>query len=409
MRFWIAAALVVVSAPALALPLHPTGRAVVAQSIEEVIRPGFEAYAVQTRALVASVGADCGVSAERLEALRTQFKAVVTAWSQVELYRVGPLLEEDRSDRTLFWPDRKGIALKQVQQILASEDATALDPLTLRGKSVAVQGLGALEFVLFGTGSDEMSTGAAAFRCHYGEAIARLLDQTAWQLVDAWEDQGGISTRLTFPSDMDPEFRDDDEVRRALVGLLAHGVEAIRDQRILPFLGREGEPSKPKSAPFWRSGMTMGSVVANFEGLKRLFEASELGAYLPSENAEIGVKILAGFDAILSDAALVTGRPSTARWMMRRSVRRLSGLLPPASRLARCWGRICQRRLGCRSGSRRWTVTDDVAAPGVSQGGGGRVCGVADAQGGRGAGTGRSDLCLVSADAGWRVCSSAGR
>lgn len=51
----------------------------------------------------------------------------------------------------------------------------------------------------------------------------------------------------------------------------------------------------------------MGAVVANFEGLKRLFEASELGAYLPTEHAEIGVKILAGFDAILSDATLVTG------------------------------------------------------------------------------------------------------
>ncbi len=307
MRFWLAAALVMVSGPALALPLHPTGRAVVAQSIEDVIRPGFDAYQTQTQALVVSAGSDCGVSAERLEALRTQFKSAVVAWSQVELYRVGPLLEEDRSDRTLFWPDRKGIALKQVQQMLASEDATALDPLTLRQKSVAVQGLAALEFVLFGTGSEEMATGAAAFRCHYAQAIARLLNQTASELVDAWEEQGGISTRLTFPSDMDPEFRDDDEVRRALVGLLAHGVEATRDQRILPFLGRDGGLSKPKSAPFWRSGMTMGSIAGDFEGLKRLFEASELGAYLPTEDAEIGVKILDGFDLILSDAALVTG------------------------------------------------------------------------------------------------------
>lgn len=223
MRIWWLAVLLVMSGQALALPLHPTGRAVVAQSIEDVILPGFDAYAAQTTALMARVGLDCGVSAERLEALRTQFKAVVTAWSQVELYRIGPLLKEDRSDRTLFWPDRKGIALKQVQQILASEDASALDPLTLRQKSVAVQGFGALEFVLFGTGSDDMATGSATFRCHYAEAIATLLDQTAWELVDAWEDQGGISSRLISPSDIDPEFRNADEVRRALVGLLAHG------------------------------------------------------------------------------------------------------------------------------------------------------------------------------------------
>jgi predicted lipoprotein len=68
--------------------------------------------------------------------------------------RFGPVTEENRLERILFWPDRKGIGLKQVQAAIAGEDATAADPQTLPGKSVAMQGLGALEFVLFGTGSD---------------------------------------------------------------------------------------------------------------------------------------------------------------------------------------------------------------------------------------------------------------
>lgn len=313
MRGWVvAAALVVMSAPALALPLHPTGRAVVVQAIDEAILPGLEAYAGSTAALARRAEADCGGSLEQLEELRAAFKGAVAAWSRIELYRLGPLLENDRSDRTLFWPDRRGIALKQVQQILAGADGAALDPSALREKSVAVQGLGALEFVLFGTGSETLASPQAEFRCGYAKAITALLDQTADELVEGWQDQGGIASRLILPTDMDPEFRNEDEVRQALVSLLAHGVEAIRDQRILPFLGREGEPSKPKSAPFWRSGMTMASILGNFEGLRRLFEASELGAYVPEENAGIGPEVLADFDALAKDGALVSGTTDVA-------------------------------------------------------------------------------------------------
>src|SRR5690606_22737995 len=100
--------------------------------------------------------------------VRAQFPAVVTAWSRIELYRFGPLMAQNRSDRILFWPDRKGIALRQVQAILADKDEAALAPETLARKSVAVQGLGALEFVLHGTGSEDLATPDGAFRCDYG-------------------------------------------------------------------------------------------------------------------------------------------------------------------------------------------------------------------------------------------------
>ncbi len=71
----------------------------------------------------------------------------------------------------LFWPDRKGTGLKQVQAALASKDPTAADAAQLAGKSVAMQGLGALEFVLYGTGSEELATAGESYRCAYGAAI----------------------------------------------------------------------------------------------------------------------------------------------------------------------------------------------------------------------------------------------
>ena len=79
----------------------------------------------------------------------------------------------------LFWPDRKGIALRQVQAILAKQDATATDPATLKTKSVAVQGLGALEYVLFGTGAEALALPEGDFRCDYGNAITSAVSDVA--------------------------------------------------------------------------------------------------------------------------------------------------------------------------------------------------------------------------------------
>ena len=65
---------------------------------------------------------------------------------------------------------------------------------------------------------------------------------------------------------------------------MSHGIEAIRDTRLLPFLGREGENPKPRAAPYWRSGLTIASIRAGFEGIATLFEQSRIGEAAPDEH-----------------------------------------------------------------------------------------------------------------------------
>ncbi len=307
MRLLFALLIGLSATPAMA-QLHPTGRAVITQAIEQAIRPGFADFAAETAALKSDLGWLCkSPSGTTYSAARAQFGKVVLAWSRIELYRFGPLLADNRSDRILFWPDRKGIALKQVQAILATEDKTAIAPDTLKQKSVAVQGLGALEFALFGTGSEELKSANGAFRCNYAGAIAVNMAATAADMNAEWSDPDGISARMIRPSDTDPQYRSNDEVLEELVGVMAHGVEAIRDQRILPFLGRDGEAPKPKSALFWRSNYTVPSILANFEGLRTLLVGSDIWEYAPTEQFFIGEQAMAEFDSIAIDGSGVTG------------------------------------------------------------------------------------------------------
>ncbi|CAN7640439.1 peptidase M75, Imelysin [Devosia sp. LjRoot16] len=285
MRLLLAVVLALSLTPALAQEQKLTAEQVVSLAITEAIRPGFAQYAETAATLERDVAGLCGGPSEAsLDVARTQFKAAVIAWSRVELYRLGPLMVENRYDKILFWPDRKGIALRQVQGVLADADPDAADPAKLGSKSVAMQGLGALEFLLFGTGAEQLSSAEGDFRCRYAHAIAMLQAETAAALSAEWNDPAGISKRLLEPSEADPDYRSFREVAEALTGLLAHGTEAIRDQRLLPFLGRDGAAPKPKSALFWRSGMTVPSINANFEGLRALLEKSRIAEATTAEN-----------------------------------------------------------------------------------------------------------------------------
>ncbi len=307
MRMLIALLFGLLASPALA-QLHPTARAVITDAIDKAIRPGFADLAAQAGEMRARLEALCGTpSGNALSAAREQFGQVVRAWSRIELYRFGPLMTDNRSERMLFWPDRKGIALRQVQAILTTGDETALASGTLAQKSVAVQGLGALEFVLFGTGSDDLAAAGGAFRCRYSSAIAGLMAATASQMAAEWQAPDGIAARMIRPSDTDPDYRSNDEVLEELIGVMAHGTEAIRDQRILPFLGRVGEGSKPKSALFWRSNMTVPSILANFEGLRTLLVNSDIWRYAPTEQFWIGEQAMAEFDNVAIHGSGVTG------------------------------------------------------------------------------------------------------
>ena len=220
--------------------------------------------------------------------------------------RFGPVTQENRLERILFWPDRKGTGLKQVQAALAGKDATVTDPATLKDKSVAVQGLGALEFILFGTGSDALSEPGDGYRCAFGRAVAVSIDDMAAEVLAAWQDPAGIARLWSNPGPDNPLYRNDQEAMVELMGIVVHGLEMTRDVRIDGFLGKEPADDKPRQAIFWRSGGTLVSIRGNLLGLHKLLDASGLATLLSQEDAWIVQSIdfeLTSWEQILDVAA----------------------------------------------------------------------------------------------------------
>ncbi|MFI0847486.1 imelysin family protein [Mesorhizobium sp. IMUNJ 23232] len=283
--------------------------ATVQKAIDGFVRPAYAAFHTAAAKETGDVQALCAEpSQERLAAAQKNFVALVSTWSQVEIVRFGPVTEENRLDRILFWPDRKSIGLKQVQAALAGKDATASDPALLSGKSVAMQGLGALEFVLFGTGYEMLAEEGDPYRCAYGLAIARNLDGMAKAIADGWQASDGIAKIWANPGPDNPLYRSDDEALTELFDVFVHGLEMLRDVRLNGFLGNTPDDDKPKQAIFWRSGATVISLGGNLDGMKKLFDASELASLLPSESAWVADSI--NFEFNTSDRMI--GHATTA-------------------------------------------------------------------------------------------------
>jgi predicted lipoprotein len=275
MRLVLAAVLMGLAAPAVAQSAI-LNQQIIEGAITNYIQPEFQAFAEEAGSLKLNVAALCATpSAETLETARNQFKSTVVAFSRVEFVRIGPLGLFDRLERLLFWPDRKGIALRQVQGALAEEDPTAAKADTLKDKSVAMQGLGALEFLLFGTGSDDLAT-TSAYRCSYAEAIVTLVDGLATTINTEWHDAGpdGPVQHMLSPQPTFDDYRTEREVLERLAATMIHGTEAIRDTRITPILSVTTGSPKPRSALFWRSNMTAASLAANFDGIHDFFIAA---------------------------------------------------------------------------------------------------------------------------------------
>lgn len=240
------------------------------------IRPGYSALDDAASDLKSSMDALCDAPSENgLQTARTAFRTSVLSWARMEWLRLGPVMSENRLERILFFPDRKGTGRKQVQAAIASSSEKVTEVDVLAGQSVAMQGLGALEYLLFGRGSEALAGSTATHRCTFAQSAAANMVNLSEEIIAGWQDGTELVAMFTKPAPDNPLYRTDQEALNVLLGQMIHGLEAIRDTRLAAFLNKENPArDRPKSALFWRAGMTLPSIQANIEGLEMLFNES---------------------------------------------------------------------------------------------------------------------------------------
>ena len=274
--------------------------AIAKASLTQVIRPGYAALADAAGALQGKVESLCQQpSTATLKEARAAFAGTVAAWSMVEIIRFGPVTQEHRFERLFFWPDPKGLGLKQIQDALAKQGMMVTEPDELAGKSVALQGLPAIEYLLYGNGADALAAESnvedgkeplpdldsqAAFRCAFASSIATNIDRMAKAVVEGWREGSAYEKAFLGPTPEDPYYHSPKEVTLDLFKTFSTGIELVRDQKLGKPLGANPAEAKPKLAAFWRSGLTFDNAAGNLEGAKAIFAQGGFAQVVASDS-----------------------------------------------------------------------------------------------------------------------------
>lgn len=298
--------------PALADPIPDDLGARVADSFA---RPAAQAFHAAARDMARRTEELCAApGGEALATTQAAFGRLVAAWGGLSVLRFGPLQAENRYERLFFWPDPRGVILRQVEALLADKDEAALEPGALAGKSVAVQGLPALEFSLHGTGAGELETGAS-YRCRYALAVAQNVAGIAAAVEAGWADGAPFHDDFAAPAAGNALYRSQREVAGEVVKAIGTALQFTRNAELLPALGESADKARGKRAPLWRSDLTFALVRARIDGLAALADAAgfaaDAAAYRPAETLRLDLvnasaalgKITAPAETAFSDPA----------------------------------------------------------------------------------------------------------
>lgn len=203
------------------------------------------------------------------EDVRGIFATVVKFWAGVDYLRFGPAREGNRQQRIAFWPDPRGVVRKQVSRALAAKDANILSAEAIAAQSAALQGLPALELLLFAEHKGEQDD-ARAYRCRFAEAIAGNVYALAGQMVDDWTKPNGWRDLIVNPGPDNAAYHSEVESVSELIRSFLSGQQILRDQIMVPWLkAAEGEKHWG-GLPFETAKLTPLYVAATAASLEEL-------------------------------------------------------------------------------------------------------------------------------------------
>jgi hypothetical protein len=246
------------------------------------------------------------------------FAETVAAHGRLFVLRFGALAEDTRLERLAFVPDRRGVVRRQVMRLLADPDPAATDAASLRDKSVALQGLSALEWIAYDADGAVVlgdNDAGRTFRCAYAGAIAARMVGLADAVAEAYRAPSGQTAMLLTPGHDNVLAQDPHAAAGFVFQQIATSISLLSDQVLAPVL-EEGPPAaRAARAPFSRSHHALVHLRAALGGIETALRVAGF-AKMDADAAWIGDTLtfetnnaVAALDALPSGLAAALADP----------------------------------------------------------------------------------------------------
>lgn len=206
-----------------------------------------------------------------LATARAAFQHTVDAWMAIQHIRLGPVGLSFRRERIAHWPEHRNAIGKALRQRLAERDSAALEAQAFATSSVAIQGLPALERLLFEADSLTQYTaaGGARYRCELTLAISRNLATIAAELISEWRDE---MLPALASGEAHPIYFDSPKgATRLLLTDLQTLLQTVIELKLEKVIGKSPDKARPKLAENYRSGRSLRNIVLNLETASEMY------------------------------------------------------------------------------------------------------------------------------------------
>lgn len=251
------------------------------QSVYEVEFAAVEAFFRATIELNHEFGRYCAQGGE-LWNIKQQWHQATLAWMALQGQERGPTKALERSWNVQFWPDKKNTTGRKMQNLIASQKRYTAEDIA--EQSVTVQGLGAIEWLLY----EEVSNlPTDTMVCETGVAISENLVNHADGIRKAWSTNPWKSL-------------DNQAWLAEYLALLSNQLDYSIKKLSRP-MAKVGKP-RPYFAESWRSQTSMSNLKANIEALEALYIAGGNGLdRLLREDGHVALadRIMNQFDTML--------------------------------------------------------------------------------------------------------------
>jgi len=262
---------------------------------KQVILPTYSRWVEADRQLAVSALAYCQ-GKEDLNTARADFLHAQKAWAELQPLLIGPLAEGNRAWSVQFWPDKKNLVGRQVEQLL--EAGTPVDAASLANASVVIQGLSAYEYILFDA-KPELADGAQKARyCPLLIAIGERQKVLAEEILAGWNKTDGMLAQMSkFPNQ---RYADSHEAIADLLRAQVTALDTLKKKLGTP-MGRQSKSiPQPYQAEAWRSASSLKSLQASLAAAQTVWTGVDnqgLRGLLPSEQKALAEKIDAAYAA----------------------------------------------------------------------------------------------------------------
>jgi predicted lipoprotein len=256
---------------------------------EQIILPSYSRWVDADQQLARSAVAYCQ-GKEDLETARRAFLSAQKAWAELQPVLIGPITEGNRAWQVQFWPDKKNLVARQVEQLIRSDEP--ITESSLEKASVVVQGLSAYEYVLFDSSIELADDDTKARYCPMLEAVAAHQRSLADEILANWNAKDGMLHQMSrFPNE---RYAESKEAISDLFRAQVTALDSLKKKLGAP-LGRQSKGiPQPFQAEAWRSQASLSNIAASLDSARKLWSGAngkDLKALLPSDNQELAKQI----------------------------------------------------------------------------------------------------------------------